>query len=65
MRIQLLLIEKITELHNILPDYSMGELLYSILRPIKPEETTIGWIREIKDPTFMKAFEKIIKNEKE
>ena len=66
MRIQLLLIDKLTELHTTVPNFSFGELIYSVLRDskIKPDDTHSSWLMQIKDTDFMAAIERTIKFEK-
>jgi|TARA_B110000908_G_C10233467_1_gene441890 hypothetical protein len=50
-------------------DLSFGEILYSILLKnnlkSKPDDSQIGWLRDIPDADFYTSVQNFIKNEKE
>lgn len=62
-----LILKKIQELSNQFPEYSFGDLLYTILREKYVGEVqdrkSSGWIREVSDQKFYTAVENAIKKE--
>jgi len=69
MKLQPLIIEKLKMLEKLLPEYSFGELLYTILRKKnlknKGEKFDTTWLRSISDKEFYTSIEKAIENEPE
>lgn len=69
MRVPLLIIDEFRKLSQANPEYSFGELVYTILRKPnmrdKPASADIKWIREVSDNSFYTACERAIESEKE
>lgn len=49
---------------GVMDDYSFCEVLYSVLRKVKPDGTSVGWVRDVKDEDFYSAIDLVIEEEK-
>ena len=71
MRLPLFIVDKLADLCKEYPNYSFGEILFSVLRKQSmrtkptPGNEDILWIREIEDNEFLTACEKALDTEKE
>ena len=62
-----LVYQKLKEFGDLSPDFSIGELFYSILIKMgkKPDSQSLTWIRELSDDEFYTSLEKNIEDEAE
>lgn len=64
-----MIIEKLKEFSDTYPEYSVGQMLYAMMRRKsmkgKPEGISTAWIMDISDSDIYSAIDKAILNEKE
>lgn len=58
------IISSLVEALSIMPDYSFAEILYSVLRKLKPSSVKVGWLRDVTDDIIFSAIDDVIEEER-
>lgn len=59
------IISLLSEACDVMPECSFSEILYSVLRKIKPPGTKVGWTLDVKDESIFSVVDSLIIEELE
>lgn len=58
------IISSLVEALGKMPDYSFAEIMYSVLRKLKPSGVKVGWLRDVTDERIFSAIDDVIEEER-